>query len=77
MSKKLYWTEADVRCPFYVSHAHKERCISCEGFGAGINVTEVFKNTESMDHHMGVFCAGRYESCPMFRCTYDNKYADR
>ena len=33
--KKIKWTDADVRCPFYISDDQSGRSISCEGYGKG------------------------------------------
>ena len=36
--KKLCWTMADVKCPFYKRDSRQERSISCEGFDQGSTV---------------------------------------
>jgi len=74
--KKITWTEADVRCPFYKKDNNELRCISCEGFTEGVNINSKFKSLAQKDRHMGIFCAARFESCPVYRCTYDSKYRE-
>ena len=74
--KKLCWTDADVRCPFYLSDERTARTIRCEGFGAGIDSVSRFRSLELKDRHMGRYCVGRFEDCPVYRCTYDCKYSE-
>lgn len=74
--KKEHWTASDVRCPFYISDDRTERCISCEGYGEGTVVRSRFKSLAQREKHMGAYCVGRYERCPMYRCTYGAKYDD-
>lgn len=75
--KKLSWTDADVLCPFYVSDSRSSRSISCEGYETGVEALSRFRSLALRDRHMGRYCAGRFESCPLYRCTYANKYADK
>ena len=75
-SKKICWTDADVRCPFYLSDDRKGRSITCEGYGAGTDTISRFRSLQQKDRHMGVYCVGRFQSCPVYRCTYGCKYGD-
>lgn len=74
---KLGWTCADVRCPFYVADNRPARSISCEGYAKGVDVVSRFRSLALRDRHMGRYCVGRFEDCPVYRCTYACKYADR
>ena len=74
--RKEHWTAADVRCPFYISDNRKERSISCEGYCQQTQVVSCFKTMGEKDSHMGVYCVGRFERCPMYRCIYEAKYRD-
>ena len=72
--KKICWTDADVRCPFYISDDRTSRSIRCEGYSAGTDVVSRFRTLAQKDRHMGRFCVGCFEQCPVYRCTYGNKY---
>ena len=74
--KKECWSAADVRCPFYITDSRAERNLSCEGFAEQTRVTNSFKTIEQKDRHMGLYCVGRFERCPMYRCIYEAKYSD-
>ena len=74
--KKLRWTEADVLCPFYLRHEPDARGICCEGYAPGVEAVSRFRSLALEERHMGRYCAGRYESCPVYRCTYGCRYAD-
>jgi hypothetical protein len=74
--KKIGWTDADVRCPFYITDDRETRSISCEGFGKGVDAVSRFQTIPLMDRHMGLYCVGRFEDCPVYRCTYGCKYQD-
>ena len=74
--KKICWTDADVQCPFYISDDRSGRSITCEGYSAGAEVVSRFRTLGQKDRHMGCFCVGRFTRCPIFRCTYSNKYGD-
>lgn len=74
--KKLCWTMADVKCPFYKKDSRQERSISCEGFDEGSTVETRFKNLELREKHMGRFCVGHFQSCPIYKSTYDSKYRE-
>ncbi len=74
--KKICWTDADVRCPFYISDDRAGRSICCEGYCAGTDVISRFQTLGQKDRHMGVYCVGRYENCPVYRCTYASKYEE-
>lgn len=73
--RKEVWTDADVRCPFYVSDTREGRSITCEGCMDDSSVTTKFRTLERKDRHMGRYCVCRFETCPIYRCTYDSKYA--
>ena len=75
-NKRLVWTDADVRCPFYLSDDKNERSIRCEGYGKGVETVSRFPSALQQDRHMGRYCVGRFETCPVYRCTYGCKYAD-
>ena len=72
--KKLDWSDEDVRCPFYISNDRAKRSICCEGFGNGIDTISRFRSLALRGGHMGRYCAGRFEDCPVYHCTYKNKY---
>lgn len=74
--KKLCWTMADVKCPFYKRDSRQERSISCEGFDQGSTVETRFKNLELREKHMGCYCAGRFQLCPIYKSTYETKYRE-
>ena len=74
--RKDSWTDADVRCPFYISEDKAACSISCEGFEKGVKTLSRFRSRPHKDRHMGAFCVGEYEQCPVYRCTYASKYAD-
>ncbi len=74
--KRITWTDADVRCPFYISDERGGRSIRCEGYGEGVEAVSRFRSLKLKDKHMGLYCTGRFESCPVYGCTYDCKYRD-
>ena len=74
--RKESWTDADVRCPFYISEDKAACSISCEGFEKGVKTLSRFRSRPHKDRHMGAFCVGEYEQCPVYRCTYASRYAD-
>ena len=74
--KKIVWKDADVRCPFYLSGSKEERSIRCEGFETGMDTVSRFRSLSLKDKHMGSYCVGKFEDCPLYRCTYGCKYAD-
>ena len=74
--KKISWTDADVRCPFYISDDRAARSICCEGYSAGVNAVSRFRSLALRDRHMGCYCTGSFEKCPVYRSTYGCKYAD-
>lgn len=76
-NKKILWTDADVCCPFYICDINEERCIRCEGYDKGIDTVSLFRSLALKDRHMGRYCVGRYRDCPVYRCTYEAKYAER
>lgn len=72
--KKLGWTDEDVRCPFYISNDRAKRSICCEGYGKGIDTISRFRSFALKNSHMGRLCAGYFEECPVYQCTYKSKY---
>ena len=74
--KKICWTDADVRCPFYISDDRRGRSIRCEGYCDGADMVSRFQSLSRREQHMGRFCVGRYEDCPVYRCIYENKYGE-
>ena len=74
--KNLCWTEADVRCPFYISDSREKRSLSCEGFGDDCGIQLRFRRLELREKHMGAFCVNRYSQCPVYKCVYESKYRE-
>ena len=74
--RKECWTDADVRCPFYISDERSARSITCEGCMDETKATMSFRTLANRDGHMGRFCVGAYERCPVYRSVYQSKYAD-
>ena len=74
--KKISWTDADVRCPFYISDDRAGCSICCEGYGEGVETVSHFESLRQRDVHMGRYCTCRFERCPVYGCTYDCKYRD-
>lgn len=75
-NRKLNWSAADVRCPFFISEDRKMRSISCEGYQEGVCSVSRFQSLEKKNSHMGRLCAGRFQRCPVYKCTYESRYAD-
>jgi hypothetical protein len=73
---KLCWTEADVKCPFYLADDRKKRSISCEGYCAGADVVSRFRTLAQRERHMGRYCVGGFARCPVYRCVYQNRYGE-
>ena len=74
--KKICWTDADVRCPFYISDERSTCSIRCEGYDKGVDAISRFRSLGLREKHMGRYCAAQFERCPVYRCTYGCKYAD-
>ena len=74
--KKLCWTDADVKCPFYLTDSRPGRSISCEGYEQGADVVSRFRSLAAREKHMGVYCVSRYEACPLYHCIYEGKYRE-
>ena len=72
--RKECWTDADVRCPFYISDERSARSITCEGCMEETKATMSFRTLANRDGHMGRFCVGTYERCPVYRSVYQSKY---
>ena len=75
-SCKEGWTDADVKCPFYISDSRMGRSVSCEGFEDDMNAVMRFRTLEQREKYMGVYCVSRFESCPQYRCVYGCKYGE-
>ena len=45
-------------------------------YGEGVEAVSRFRSLKLKDKHMGLYCTGRFESCPVYGCTYDCKYRD-
>ena len=74
--RKELWSEADVQCPFFVSHDNTLRVISCEGYRTGIIVSSKFRSIYKKNMHLGEYCAGVYDRCPMYKFVCAEKYHD-
>lgn len=68
------WKAADVRCPFYTKDSLSN--IECEGVLEDTTDVTCFQSHASKNHHMGVFCAGRFESCAKHQSVMHSKYAE-
>ena len=67
------WKAADVKCPFYLRDSSST--LECEGFDEGMIVTLSCPSKDKKNRHMGTYCVGRYEHCPVYKNTMD-KYAE-
>lgn len=74
--KKLCWTEADVKCPFYISDDQKTRSICCEGYSEKSRTRTSFETLRERERHMGRLCTSRFWECPMHRLIVENKYQE-
>ena len=74
--RKLSWTEADVKCPFYISDDRKRRSISCEGHTSSNDNVMKFRTLSEQDRYMGGCCVTRFTNCPVYRTVYAYKYAE-
>lgn len=68
------WKASDVLCPFYMQD--NSDSLVCEGVMEGTTDVMRFRSAVNKNKHMGVYCAGRFQSCPKYKNVYDNKYAD-
>ena len=71
---KIRWSAAEIMCPFFSSEGEDKRIIVCEGFADKLKVALRFNSLDDKDRHVGIYCASRFEDCPMYRCTFDTKY---
>ena len=76
MYHRELWKDTDVRCPFYISDDTGMRSISCEGFDDGVKTRTHFRTIEMKNNHMGRYCVSRYASCPVYKCTVENRYGE-
>ena len=74
--RKLSWTEADVKCPFYISDDRKRRSISCEGYTESSETVMKFGTLAVRDRYMGRCCVTKFSECPMYRVIYECKYSE-
>lgn len=74
--KKICWTDADVKCPFYICDDRQQRTISCEGFAESTDTVSKFRTLALKERHMGIYCVERFENCPVYQCTYGCKYEE-
>lgn len=74
--RKICWTDADVKCPFYIKDDRAQRSISCEGCGRGCITATKFKELKLRDRHMGIYCVAKFEECPIYKMIYETKYAE-
>lgn len=74
--RKLSWTEADVKCPFYISDDRKRRSISCEGHTASNENVMKFITLADRDRYMGSCCVTGFTQCPVYRTVYQCKYSE-
>lgn len=73
---KVLWTDADVRCPFYLSDDRTRRQIACEGLMDDMDTISRFKTTALQQKHMGTYCVKHYLRCPIYQNTYNAKYRE-
>jgi len=74
--KSYNWDTAQVRCPFYMKHDKEQRQLRCEGCLENSALINAFRSVPQMGRHMGLYCAGRYEDCPVYMGIYAAKYND-
>lgn len=74
--RKSCWTEADVKCPFYIKDDRSTRSISCEGFSDNSEAVTKFRTLAERDRHMGICCVARYTQCPLYKMVYETKYME-
>lgn len=74
--RKLSWTEADMKCPFYIKDDRGTKSICCEGYETDSVTVTKFKTLGGRDRHMGIYCAARYEQCPMYKAVCRDKYGE-
>lgn len=72
--RKETWKAADVQCPFYVKDC--PQTIECEGMLEQTTDILKFHTADAKNTHMGVYCVGRFQSCPKYQSVYTTKYAD-
>ncbi len=69
------YTQADVRCPFYITDTERPAGISCEGISDKSKLSLCFTNKRYKKVHMKVFCIENYEDCALFKTIY-KKYEE-
>ena len=74
--KKEMWSAADVRCPFYISNDQDSHSIKCEGYCDGASLVTRFRKLKDRENHMGNYCVGKFQNCPVFGFVYGEKYDD-
>lgn len=73
--KKELWGEAQVRCPFYITHERRKRSIVCEGHASNMETVSRFHAIDGMNRHLGIMCCHHFERCPVYKIAY-KKYED-
>ena len=74
--RKICWTEADVKCPFYIKDDRQRRSISCEGCEDNCETVVRYRTLAERDRHMGINCVARFMQCPVYKMIYESKYAE-
>lgn len=59
------WTEADIRCPFFMEA--RGRLIRCEGVYEGTINTVTFRASGEREDKMEQTCLGNYCKCGIYR----------
>ena len=72
--KKISWTDADVRCPFFRSLEGSKVC--CEGYAEDVDIINRFRSLAAKDKHMGRYCVGAFEKCPVYQFVSKTKYQE-
>lgn len=58
------WEDVDVKCPFY--RRKDQRQLQCEGPKRSQRLILCFHDGKARDVHMGRYCCGRYQTCPLY-----------
>lgn len=74
--RKICYTEADVKCPFFIKEERHTRAIFCEGFEEKSVTATRFSTLGAREKHMGVHCTARYEDCPLYKTICGHKYGE-
>ncbi len=74
--KRERWSDADVKCPFYIADNSGMRSIKCEGCVERTEEVFEFETLSLREKHMGVYCVEKYDSCPRYKNIYSCKYGE-